>query len=120
MSLRIIFILLGIVLILLNSALFFRRKMLVGFGLFWNVFGLVLIVMGAIPACQKPLENMFGQILSPQFILFIFMLLGMLLISWKLSVIAFQQREIAMHISLLNQENEQLVKHRREEKSDYK
>lgn len=106
---RVIFVILGVFLLLVAFFSLVKKRMTEGFSLGWALGAVLIIVMGAVPGFSG-----WTQMLSPVHMLlmmiFAVFLLGFVFwISSKISQLMMKTQELAMHVSLLNQENEKIM-----------
>lgn len=89
-----------------------KRKVTEANGLIWMAFGLGVFVCGLIPNIVVGVAAFLGIDYPPTafFVLAIVVLMFIVFRnSMRISELDMQTRELAMHISLLNQENERLL-----------
>ncbi len=103
-------ILSGIAIIFITFMLFTCRKLIVKIAMYWNVMGIMMIVFGAIDIWQTWKKFFDGVFYWPFLLIFYMMLVGLMIMSVHMSMDIFRTRELAMHISLINQENERLIR----------
>ena len=104
--LRIILIVFGILLFVCAMLSYAGKKLKEGFLLGWCLFALFFIFAGIIPAlsfCTGTFSGPAQMILSAFLVLFLFK------ISEYVSVLSRKNQELAMQVSLLNQENERIL-----------
>ena len=107
--LRIILIVFGILLFVCAMLSYAGKKLKEGFLLGWCLFALFFILAGISPALSlfprpSALFSGLAQMISPAFlVLFLFK------ISEYVSVLSRKNQELAMQVSLLNQENERIL-----------
>jgi len=110
MQARVALIITGLVILLITFLLYTGRKLIIKIAMFWNVFGLAMVVLGILPI-WKPnninLEGPFGWTVA---VLFYMVLIGLFSFSVHLSQSINREKELTMHVSLLNQENQKLLK----------
>ena len=96
----------GIVFLFLDFRAYVRRNLTENMGLGWAVFSVLLMIAGVVFGTVKQLN---------QQIFLLFIVLGLLLvlllfrISIAISVLSMKNQELAMQVSLLNQENERIL-----------
>lgn len=103
--LKISCIVIGIVLLLLDINAYVRQKLADGIGLLIGSFSIFLIIMGII----LHFHTDSGLIITLLIICFCFMLLIIFSLCTSVSVLVMKNRELAMQVSLLNQENERII-----------
>lgn len=96
----------GIALLVVDFISFVYQKITVGIELCWSAFAVVLILLGVVPGLSDwsktiPLEAVPAFLLISITIIFSFFYL-----SCAISQLLRKNQELAMHVSLLNQENE--------------
>lgn len=96
----------GIALLVVDFISFVYQKITVGIELCWSAFAVVLILLGVVPGLSDwsktiPLEAVPAFLLISIAIIFSFFYL-----SCAISQLLRKNQELAMHVSLLNQENE--------------
>lgn len=96
----------GIVLLIVDFISFVYQKITVGIELCWSAFAVLLILLGVVPGLSEwskaiPIEAVPAFLLISLAIIFSFFYL-----SCAISQLLRKNQELAMHVSLLNQENE--------------
>lgn len=96
----------GIVLLIVDFISFVCQKITVGIELCWSAFAVLLILLGVVPGLSDwsrvvPREAVPAFVLISLAIIFSFFYL-----SCAVSQLLRKNQELAMHVSLLNQENE--------------
>ncbi len=96
----------GIVLLVVDFISFVYQKITVGIELCWSAFAVVLILLGVVPGLSDwsrvvPREAVPAFLLISLAVIFSFFYL-----SCAVSQLLRKNQELAMHVSLLNQENE--------------
>lgn len=103
---RIVVILAGIFFLCLSFWAYSRKKMTESMGLIWVCFSILIILSGALPGISLWIvvleKKHFLMIFGMAFIVF----LGNFILSVNISLLIRKNQELAMHVSLLNQENE--------------
>ena len=92
--LRLVVVAEGMILLMMAFLSFVYRKMTEGIALSWGGFAAILILAGAVPA--------FVIVTAAT-------LLGVFYLSCAVSQLIRKNQELAMHVSLLNQENESIL-----------
>ncbi len=102
----IVMIVLSILLMIWSFLAYARHKMTENFGMIWGVAALCLLVAGIVllNAGQKP-AVVFGVIIFLGGVL----VLSLFGFSLAISILIMKNQELAMHVSLLNQENESIL-----------
>ena len=96
----------GIVLLIVDFISFVYQKITVGIELCWSAFAVVLILLGIVPGLSDwskvvPIEAVPAFVLINLAVIFSFFYL-----SCAISQLLRKNQELAMHVSLINQENE--------------
>lgn len=99
----IVMIALGAVLMVLDFLAYAKKKLTDGFGLIWLLLAVLLAGAGIASLVAKQAVFMVLLVLMVVLILFLFGL------SQVVSVLVMKNRELAMQVSLLNQENEGIL-----------
>ena len=107
---RLILITLGIAIIVVDFIAYSVKKMGESYGLLWMFLGAFTLVVGIIKKDWSAFSAIDNKLMIPAMIIIITALLLIFRMSSTLSVLIRQNQELAMHVSLLNQENELLVK----------
>lgn len=110
----------GIVLLIVDFISFVYQKITVGIELCWSAFAVILILLGAVPGLSDwsrvvPREAVPAFILINLAVIFSFFYL-----SCAISQLLRKNQELAMHVSLLNQENEIILQKLKEGLTDEK
>lgn len=99
----------GIVLLVMAFLAFVYRKVTEGIGLGWGAFAVIMILLGTVPALAG-WSGCIPKAAVPAFIVLnIAILLGTFYLSCRVSQLIRKNQELAMHVSLLNQENESIL-----------
>ncbi len=107
---RLILIVVGIVIIVVDFIMYAIKKMGESYGLLWMFIGAFTLVVGIIKRDWSAFSIIDNKLLIPAIIIILIILLLLFLMSSTISVLTRQNQELAMHVSLLNQENEVLIK----------
>lgn len=114
----IIIIVEGILLLCMDFRSYVYRKVTEGMGLGWGCFSIVLILLGAVPGLSDWCKVLPKEAYPAFILVSIVILFGAFRISCSISQLIRKNQELAMHVSLLNQENERILhdlKHLREQ-----
>ena len=108
----------GIVLLIVDFISFVYQKITVGIELCWSAFAVVLILLGIVPGLSDwskavPIEAVPAFVLINLAVIFSFFYL-----SCAISQLLRKNQELAMHVSLINQENEIILQKLKESLSD--
>lgn len=107
---RIGMIAVGAVIIAVSGKLNADKKILVNYAVIWGLAGVLLILTGIIPALSSWTGLLAPGTVAVFFGAGILVLIALFQNSLAISQIALKNRELAMHVALLNQECEQLIK----------
>lgn len=103
--LRISCIVIGIILMFLDINAYVRQKLADEIGLLIGGFSVFLIIMGIILHFHVDMDIVITLLI----ICFCFLLLIIFSLCTSVSVLVMKNRELAMQVSLLNQENERII-----------
>ena len=96
----------GIVLLVVDFVSFVYQKITVGIELCWSAFAVVLILLGVVPGLSD-WSKVVPQEAIPAFLLIsLAVIFSFFYLSCAVSQLLRKNQELAMHVSLLNQENE--------------
>lgn len=107
---RIGFVLIGIVLMAVSFWMNSHKKITVNFAVVWELLGLVLICIGAFPGFSEWTKWVGSGTSLGLFCVGAIFLFEEVRTSVILSQLMLKNRELAMQVALLNQENEFIVK----------
>jgi hypothetical protein len=107
---KLVVVITGFVFLLVVFYQFSRRRLVANIGLGWFAFTVQLMLVGFVPGLSA-----WAAIIAPAtffglYCLGFFALLGTLLLSITVSKLIMRNHELAMQVSLLNQENEKIRK----------
>jgi len=94
----------------MNFWAFMKRRLIASVSMLWFAFAVALILFGVLPVGATWRENNQMYLYMPNLFLGFFMLLGLFFASMGFSVLSAKNRELAMQVSLLNQENEHMLR----------
>ena len=83
-----------------------RQKLNDSMALIWAFVSIALVITGAVPAVSKHLNE---SLLIFMFIICLLLLFLLFKVSKAVSVLSMKNQELAMQVSLLNQENERIL-----------
>ena len=110
MNATIAFLGMAVVVLVLDFLAFSKRKMTASVGLIWFLFVVVLIVIAVLPMGSDWRESYSIYFQVPNMMMCGFFVLGLFISSMSISMLQIKNRELAMQVSLLNQENEQILR----------
>ena len=96
----------GIVFLLWDFYSYARQKLNESMGLIWAFVSIALIVTGAVPALSGGVSE---WLLICLFIICLLLLFLLFKVTKAVSVLTMRNQELAMQVSLLNQENEKVL-----------
>lgn len=96
----------GIVFLLWDFYSYARQKLNESMGLIWALVSIALIVTGAVPALSGGVSE---WLLICLFIICLLLLFLLFKVTKAVSVLTMKNQELAMQVSLLNQENEKIL-----------
>ena len=94
---------------LLDFLAFSKKKMAASISLVWFAFAIGLILLAVLPVGQPWRNHSTSFLYIPNILLFGFSVIGLFLTTMAISVLQTRNRELAMQVSLLNQENEHIL-----------
>lgn len=107
--LRIIMVLIGVFLLIMTLSSLARRKMTESFCLTWGLVAIIIILSGIIlrPYGISDMISVTGLLMIV--IIGLCVLFGAFYITGKVSELTRKNQELAIHVSLLNQENKMIL-----------
>lgn len=96
----------GIVFLLWDFYSYARQKLNESMGLIWAFVSIALIITGAVPALSGGVSE---WLLICLFIICLLLLFLLFKVTKAVSVLTMKNQELAMQVSLLNQENEKIL-----------
>ena len=109
MILKVLMIDFGIFLLIMDLFMYARQKLTDGIGLGWAIVSLALLVAGIGLDDVCYLWSGEKNIVLLMFAVFAVIILFLFKISMAVSVVVVKNQELAMQVSLLNQENERIL-----------
>lgn len=103
---RILMVGTGILFLVLAFLAYTRQKLNDSMALIWAFVSIALVITGAVPAVSKHLSE---SLLIFMFIICLLLLFLLFKVSKAVSVLSMKNQELAMQVSLLNQENERIL-----------
>ena len=112
MILKMMLIVFGIFLLILDLFMYARQKLTDGIGLGWAIVSATFLVSGIAVSTDAAtyLWNGAKSVVLFAFAVFVVIILFLFKISMAVSVVVVKNQELAMQVSLLNQENEKILK----------
>lgn len=103
---RILMVGTGILFLILAFLAYTKQKLNDSMALIWAFVSIALVITGAVPAVSKHLSE---SLLIFMFIICLLLLFLLFKVSKAVSVLTMKNQELAMQVSLLNQENERIL-----------
>ena len=103
---RILMVGTGILFLVLAFWAYTRQKLNDSMALIWVFVSIALVITGAVPAVSKHLSE---SLLIFMFIICLLLLFLLFKVSKAVSGLSMKNQELAMQVSLLNQENERIL-----------
>ena len=103
---RILMVGTGILFLVLAFWAYTRQKLNDSMALIWAFVSIALVITGAVPAVSKHLSE---SLLIFMFIICLLLLFLLFKVSKAVSVLSMKNQELAMQVSLVNQENERIL-----------
>ena len=103
---RILMVGTGILFLVLAFWAYTRQKLNDSMALIWTFVSIALVITGAVPAVSKHLNE---SLLIFMFIICLLLLFLLFKVSKAVSVLSMKNQELALQVSLLNQENERIL-----------
>lgn len=110
----------GVIIMVLSFVLHARRKLTVNLAVVWEFLGLALILIGAIPIFSSWCHLLARGTVIAMFVVGALALWGSYILCILISDLSMKNQELAMQVSLLNQENELMLRELKEMKNDDK
>lgn len=107
---RLILIIVGLIFLGLSLLTFVTKKISPGMGVLWVLASIVIFVMAWMPFWSRWVQLVSLPVTIIVFLLSFTLLMGLFLVCLSVSNLMSRNRELAMQVSLLNQENEQILK----------
>ncbi len=110
----------GVIIMALSFVLHAKRKLTVNLAVVWEFLGLALILIGAIPIFSSWCHLLARGTVIAMFVVGALALWGSYILCILISDLSMKNQELAMQVSLLNQENELMLRELKEMKNDGK
>ena len=108
--LKVIVVGVGILVLCMDFLSFAHRKMTESLGLAWGFFSVVLILSGVLPGLSDWTKAVPKEASGALVLIGILAILGSFYLSGSVSKLIRKNQELAMQVSLLNQENERILR----------
>lgn len=106
MSIRIGFMVMGVVLVVFSFWTHCAKRLTVDYAVAWSLLGGCLVLIGAIPALSEWMNSLGMAVEWGLFCIGVLLLSGGLHESMVISQLVSKNKELAMQVALLSQENE--------------
>lgn len=107
---RIFVALFGVGMLSMSFLSFVKKKMIEGIGLAWGLFSICLIMLAFVPEWFEWIRHAaFGEVIFLM-VLLVYATIGIFGLCRVVSMLVMRNRELAMQVSLLNQEHEQFMR----------
>ncbi|MBQ7506035.1 MAG: DUF2304 domain-containing protein [Lachnospiraceae bacterium] len=110
LAIRLFLIIVGVSFLVLTLLSYVKKKISPGMGVLWVLASFVLFIMGFLPVWATWMRMVSLPVTIMVFILGLAFLIGLFLVCLSVSNLQSRNRELAMQVSLLNQENEMILK----------
>ena len=108
MKIRLIIV--GVMIMIMSFVFHAKRKLTVNLAVVWEFLGFALILIGAIPVFSSWCYLLAKGTVIAMFVIGALALWGSYILCILLSNLSMKNQELAMQVSLLNQENELMLK----------
>lgn len=103
-------IVIGVFIMALSFVLHAKRRLTVNLAVVWEFVGIALILTGAVPVFSSWCYLLANGTVIAMFVVGAFVLWGCYEVCILISVLSMKNQELAVQVSLLNQENELLLR----------
>ena len=103
-------IVIGVFIMALSFVLHAKRRLTVNLAVVWEFVGIALILTGAVPVFSSWCYLLSKGTVIAMFVVGAFVLWGCYEVCILISVLSMKNQELAVQVSLLNQENELLLR----------
>lgn len=107
---RLGFVVIGILLMMLTFLSHAKKKITVNLAVVWELLGLAAVLVGAIPVLSRWCSLLGEGTAIVMFVIACIVICGGFRICLLISSLMMKTQELAMQVSLLNQENEKILK----------
>ncbi|MCR5452317.1 MAG: DUF2304 family protein [Lachnospiraceae bacterium] len=109
-SIRLLIIITAIVLLVLDFLFYATKRLGETYGMLWLFISIFMLLGGILKKDWSAFDHVDSKLLIPLLLIMGFLVIIMFIVTVSLSVLTRQNHELAIHVSLLNQENEILLK----------
>lgn len=103
-------IIVGVMIMIMSFVFHAKRKLTVNLAVVWEFLGFALILIGAVPVFSSWCHLLAKGTVIAMFVIGALALWGSYILCILLSNLSMKNQELAMQVSLLNQENELMLK----------
>lgn len=103
-------IIVGVMIMMMSFVFHAKRKLTVNLAVVWEFLGFALILIGAIPVFSSWCHLLAKGTVIAMFVVGALALWGSYILCILISNLSMKNQELAMQVSLLNQENELMLK----------
>ena len=103
-------IIVGVMIMIMSFVFHAKRKLTVNLAVVWEFLGFALILIGAVPVFSSWCHLLARGTVIAMFVVGALALWGSYILCILLSNLSMKNQELAMQVSLLNQENELMLK----------
>lgn len=103
-------IIVGVMIMIMSFVFHAKRKLTVNLAVVWEFLGFALILIGAIPVFSSWCHLLARGTVIAMFVVGALALWGSYILCILISNLSMKNQELAMQVSLLNQENELMLK----------
>ena len=103
-------IIVGVMIMIMSFVFHAKRKLTVNLAVVWEFLGFALILIGAVPVFSSWCHLLARGTVIAMFVVGVLALWGSYILCILISNLSMKNQELAMQVSLLNQENELMLK----------
>lgn len=103
-------IIIGVIIMVMSFVFHAKRKLTVNLAVVWEFLGFALILIGAVPVFSSWCHLLARGTVIAMFVVGALALWGSYILCILISNLSMKNQELAMQVSLLNQENEMMLK----------
>lgn len=103
-------IIVGVMIMIMSFVFHAKRKLTVNLAVVWEFLGVALILIGAVPVFSSWCHLLARGTVIAMFVVGALALWGSYILCILISNLSMKNQELAMQVSLLNQENELMLK----------
>ncbi len=107
---RFVVVAIGVFFLWITFHSYAKRKLTEIIGLFWGFISILIILLGVVPGLSAWVTVIPGEAFIALALAGLFFMLGVFFLSISVSKLNMKNQELAMQVSLLNQENERILR----------